>query len=214
MSSVPKRQPHRRPNAKRDAAIFADSYVGGGEMDNHQLAEKYGLTPAAISNVLSRQKKRLRYGGEMPETPEVHQEPLPLLDGVNANQATFDDEPKPLTQGQRQMLVVEYREQGASHKQAIAMAGVSDKGGKNAVRIAGTAVPAVPQLVKDGITSVNDAMTVMHFPAYVQDQAAAEVAAGESKKLATTKAVREYVTAIAPVIEDLSQRQSRRPSAG
>ena len=29
-------------------------------MDNHQLAEKYGLTPAAISNVLARQKKRLR----------------------------------------------------------------------------------------------------------------------------------------------------------
>lgn len=213
MASVPKRQPRRRPNAKRDAAIFANSYVGGGEMDNHQLAEKYGLTPAAISNVLSREKKRLRNDGETPEAPNVHQEPLPPLDSVNANQAAFDCEPRPpLTQGQRQMLVVEYREQGASHKQATAMAGVSDKGGKNAVRVARTAEPAVIQLVKDGITSVNDAMTVMLFPADVQREAATEVAVGKEKKLAVTDAARKYVAVITPSITNLNQRQSRKPS--
>ncbi len=209
MESTPKRQPRRRSNAKRDAAIFADSYVGGGAMDNHQLAEKYGLTPAAVSNVLSRQKKRLLTDAETPKAPSVHQEPTPL-DGVNAKHAAFDNEPSPLTQGQRQMLVVEYRKQGASHKRAVAMAGVSDKGGKNAVRVDRIAEPTVTELVKDGSTSVNDAMSVMQLPAEVQNQAAAEVSARRSNKLATSRAVLKYLAAITPVIEDLNQRQSRK----
>ena len=212
MASTPKRQPRRRSNAKRDAAIFADSYVGGGNLDNHQLAEKYDLTPSAVSTVLSRQKKRERKDQGTPEVPAVHQELSPVVDSDNSDQTTLGYEPRPLTQGQRQMLVVEYREQGASHEQAITMAGVSDKGGKNAVRVDRTAEPAVTQLVKDGITSVNDAMTVMLFPADVQRQAATEVAVGRAKKLAVSDAARKYVVAITPSITNLNQRQSRKPS--
>ena len=108
------------------------------------------------------------------------------------------------------MLVVEFRAQGKSHKQAIAMAGVSDKGGKNAVRVDREAEPVVARLVQEGITSVNDAMSVMQLPAEVQNQAAAEVVAGQSKKLATSGAVEKYLDAITPVIRDLNRRQSRK----
>ena len=183
-------------------------------MDNQQLAEKYGLTPAVVSSVLSRERKRSQKSQQMQRAPAVQKELAPPSSEVGPGQGIPMDSSALLTQGQRQMLVAEFRAQGKSHKEAVAMAGVSDKGGKNAVRVDREAEPAVTQLVKGGRTSVSDAMAVMKLPADVQNRAAAEVAAGQAKKLATAKAVREYVTGIMPVIEDLSQRQSLKPSEG
>ena len=54
----PTRQPKYRPAAQRNASIYADSVIGGGEMSNRGLAEKYGLTPDHISVILGREKKR------------------------------------------------------------------------------------------------------------------------------------------------------------
>ena len=56
--STPTRQPRPSPNAARDAAIFADSVVGGGKMNNGELALKYELKPKNISAILARQKKQ------------------------------------------------------------------------------------------------------------------------------------------------------------
>ena len=209
MATAPKRQPRRRPNAARDSAIFDDSYIGGGNLDNTALAEKYGMTPSQISTVIHRQKERFQATPQTEENPAIAKEPATKTEGAARNDAS-SLHGYPLTQGQRQMLVVEFRAQGKSHKQAIAMAGVSDKGGKNAVRVDREAEPVVAQLVQEGITSVNDAMSVMQLPAEVQNQAAAEVVAGQSKKLATSGAVEKYLDAITPVIRDLNRRQSRK----
>ena len=107
-----------------------------------------------------------------------------------------------LTQGQRQILVSDLRALGLSHKQAIAAAGVSDKGGKNAVRVVNTADPAVTDTVRAGLASVNDAMAVMNLPENVQQSAAAELADGEATRLATTAAVTDYHAANAPETAD------------
>ena len=90
-----------------------------------------------------------------------------------------------------------------SHKQAIAAAGVSDKGGKNAVTgSVNTAEPAVTDTVRAGLTSVHDAMAVMNLPESVQQAAAAELADGESSRLVTTAAVTDYNAENAPETAD------------
>ena len=54
----PTRQPRHRPNSARDAAIFADAVVGGGKLDNAELADKYKLTRVQISRIIWSEKRR------------------------------------------------------------------------------------------------------------------------------------------------------------
>ncbi len=83
--------------------------------------------------------------------------------------------PANLKIAQKQMLVYGLRKCGMKHRVACIVAGVSDKAGKNAVRVVRNAHPDVTDLVRLGFTSVHDAMQVMDLPASVQQAAAAEV---------------------------------------
>ena len=89
------------------------------------------------------------------------------------------------------MLVYDLRQNGMGHTAAIGVAGVSDKGGKNAVRVVRCAELEVVNVLRSGLASISvaDAMQVMDFPAEIQRAAVAEVKAGKAKKLQSTNAV-------------------------
>lgn len=98
-----------------------------------------------------------------------------------------------LNLAQRQMLVYDLREvKNMSHRQAISVADVSDKGGKNGVRIAKYAASEVADVIRSGLTSINDGMQMLRYPAEVQRAAAAELEAGEVSYLSDSSACAEY----------------------
>ena len=94
---------------------------------------------------------------------------------------------------QKAMLVPYLRQRGMAHNQARLAAGVSDKNGKNAFRVAETADPTVTDLIRSGRTSVNDAMMVIDLPVEIQQAAVDEVRAGEATKLQSSAAVVDYM---------------------
>ncbi len=102
-----------------------------------------------------------------------------------------------LTDGQKQMLVPYFRQKfGMQHGDAYPRAGTSDKGGKNGSRVATEADPLVADLVRDGLTSVNDALIMVReeVPERFQRLAAAEVREGKAKKLQHNSEVAEYIS--------------------
>ncbi len=103
--------------------------------------------------------------------------------------------PSDFSDAQKQMLVYDLRERGMSHKEAWTRLGVSDKGGKNAVRVVNSADPAVTDVVRLGLasTSVRDAMQVMGLPVEIQRAAAAEVKVGKAAKLQHSVAYADYI---------------------
>ena len=103
-----------------------------------------------------------------------------------------NEAPANLTTAQRMMLVYDLHQRGMKQNEAFKVIGLSDKGGKNAFRVAETADPTVTDLIRSRRTSVNDAMMVMDLPVEIQQAAAAEVMAGEAPKLQRTAAVVDY----------------------
>ena len=102
--------------------------------------------------------------------------------------------PGHLNSTRRQILAHDLRQHGMSQADAHKAVGMSDKGTKNADRVAREAVSEVTDLLRLGFASVsvNDAMQVMDHPVEVQRAAAAEVTAGKKTKLQWTDAVTEY----------------------
>ena len=100
--------------------------------------------------------------------------------------------PSDFNTARKEMLVPGLRQRGMSHKDAIERAGVSDKGGKNAFRVERTADPMVTDLIRSGLSSVNDAMEVMDLPIEIQQAAVAEVMAWEGTKLQSSAVVVDY----------------------
>ena len=102
--------------------------------------------------------------------------------------------PSKLSDAQKQMLVYDLRERGMSHKDACTRLGVSDKGGKNGVRVARYADPLVADLVRDDLTSVLDAliMVIEKVPEPIQRLAVVEVRTGKASKLQSSNVCTEY----------------------
>lgn len=103
--------------------------------------------------------------------------------------------PSNLNNAQKQILAHDLRQHDMSQSEAHKAVGMSDKGTKNADRVAREAVPEVTNLLRLGFASVsvNDAMLIMKCPVGVQQAAAAEVMEGKASKLQKTVAYAQCV---------------------
>ena len=102
-----------------------------------------------------------------------------------------------LTEGQQQMLVPYFRKElEMSHAQACSAAIVSDKGGKNAFRVDENADPMVSDVVRSGLTTVNDALIMVteEVPKPMQRLAAVKLQTGKVNKLRSCDFIIEHIT--------------------
>ncbi len=121
-------------------------------------------------------------------------DPLTNWNGIVGSALAGEPIPPEINPTQKQILAHDLRQRGMSQSDAHKAVGMSDKGTKNADRVARKAVPEVTDLLRLGFASVSvhDAMQVMDLPAEIQRETAAEVRAGKTTKLQWAKAVVEY----------------------
>jgi len=103
--------------------------------------------------------------------------------------------PPNLNSTQKQILAHDLRQRDMSQADAHKAVGMSDKGTKNADRVARKAAPEVTNLLRIGFAgvSVRDAMLVMESPLEIQRAAVAEVKEGKAPKLQKTVAYIDYI---------------------